>query len=179
MDAAAVFLRQSTPPIIRRRWEKPVRRSSDSCLGIGARRFPPSQGLPQWPAFACGNRHQHIQRRYRPGFTPGYLVQHPRFTAGNTTKWIIKLSRLFYHSPGRLSTRGFENVGRGHDPVEAPTGLSFNLVLPNYQICHPERNAMEPRDLRSIDGAKILRLAMLAQDDISEELAPVLPCYYR
>ena len=41
----------------------------------------------------------------------------------------------------------------------------------SYPACHPERNEMESKDLRTFDtakqtfGAKILRLALLAQDD--------------
>ena len=75
--------------------------------------------------------HQHLQRRYRSGFSPGYLVQHLRFIAGNATQWVIKLSGLLYTGNRRMS-RPINYCLPGRPGSRFVTNTGNHLTHPDY-----------------------------------------------
>lgn len=87
-DAAAVFLRQTHILVITRRWGDPFRRSSDSWLldSGSIRSILCLPGNIPVTGFRQKKMPYHIQRRYRSGFSPDYLVQQPRFIAPAATE---------------------------------------------------------------------------------------------
>ena len=77
----------------------PFRRSSDSWL-LSAGALAAASAFPENPVtdFRQKKLPYHIQRRYRPGFKPGYLVQQRRFSAEAATEFLSNCPQ--HHSTG-------------------------------------------------------------------------------
>ena len=88
IDAAAVFLRQTHFSVIARKRGDPFRRSSDSWLldAGNIRSILCLPGIDPVTGFRQKKMPYHIQRRYRPGVAPGYLVEQQRFVAPSATE---------------------------------------------------------------------------------------------
>ena len=95
-DAAAVFLRQTHFSVISRKRGDPFRRSSDSwvsMLGTSAAFLCLPGKSSDWLSPKEGA--YHIQRRYRSGFAPDYLVQQVWFVATAATELLSNCLRYY------------------------------------------------------------------------------------
>ena len=91
------FFRDKRPFCKSQKEGEPFRRSSDLCLTKAVAYLCGSVRLPGFPVtgFRLEPTHQHIQRRYRSGFTPDYLVQLPGFFARAATKRLFDCQKYY------------------------------------------------------------------------------------
>ena len=101
--AAAGFPRQTHPLVTRRGRRTAFRRSSDLCLskkGCGfLRSSQPSRKNPV-TGFHPKRTSWHLQRRYRSGITPDYLVQQSRLYAHSATEAYLVVESIVARKKG-------------------------------------------------------------------------------